>query len=138
MAYEHRLRVRYGETDQMGVVHHANYLLYMEEARTEYMASLGCSYAALEKRGTGLAVRRAELRFRSPARYEDLILVETRLGRVGAASAQFLYELRHEGDGRHIASGTVELACIDLESDARGPQPLPDDVRAVFEAAREA
>jgi acyl-CoA thioester hydrolase len=69
--YEHLLRVRYGETDQMGVVHHANYLLYMEEARTAFMASVGCSYGGLERDGIGLPVRRTEVRYRASARYED-------------------------------------------------------------------
>ena len=61
--FEHRLRVRYGETDQMGVVHHPNYLHYMEEARTAYLAALGRPYSELERGGVGLVVRRVELRF---------------------------------------------------------------------------
>src|SRR5580765_3234482 len=69
--HEHRLRVRYAETDQMGVVHHANYLLYLEESRTRMMAELGCSYAELEQSGWALPVRRTELRFRAPAYYDE-------------------------------------------------------------------
>ena len=77
MAYLHRLKVRYGETDQMGVVHHANHLAYLEEARTEYMASLGVPYGAIEKAGVGLPVRRVDLRYRAPAFYEDDLVVHT-------------------------------------------------------------
>jgi acyl-CoA thioester hydrolase len=126
------LRVRYGETDQMGVVHHANYALYVEESRTALMRDRGCSYAALERRGMGLPVRRFEARYRTPALYEDVLEVATTVGRLGAASVTFESEIRRPSDGVRIASITVELACIDLLDRARGPIPLPDDVRALL------
>ena len=69
--FEHTTRVRYAETDQMGVVYHGNYLVYMEEGRTLMMESLGLPYAELERRGFGLVVRKAALRFRAPARYGE-------------------------------------------------------------------
>ena len=106
MVHEHRLSVRYAETDQMGVVHHASYLVYLEEARTAYMASLGASYGELERSGVGLAVRRAEVRYRAPARYEDELLVRTRVVRVGAASVTFDYEVERPRDGGRVASGS--------------------------------
>src|SRR5215203_5845861 len=77
--HEHRLRVRYAETDQMGVVHHANYLLYVEEARTRLMSERGCSYAELERAGWGLPVRRVEVRYRAPALYVEKLVVPTRV-----------------------------------------------------------
>lgn len=132
--YEHHLGVRYGETDQMGVVHHANYLLYMEEARTAHMASVGCSYAGLEREGVGLPVRRTEVRYRAPARYEDELCVQTRVGRVGAASITFHYEIVRPADGTHIASGSTELACISLASEDRSARPLPAGLRERMEA----
>ncbi|MDZ4771802.1 MAG: thioesterase family protein [Planctomycetota bacterium] len=131
--HETRLRVRYGETDQMGVVHHANYLLYVEESRTNLMRERGCSYAELERRGIGLPVRKAELRYRVPALYEDEIVVRTSVGRIGAASVAFVSELIRASDGVRIADATVELACIDLARRERGPIPLPDDLRALLE-----
>ena len=129
-----RLRVRYGETDQMGVVHHANYALFVEESRTSLMRDRGCSYAELERRGVGLPVRRFEARYRAPALYEDVLHVTTRVGRIGAASVVFESEIARESDGMRIASVSVELACIDLEDRTRGPIPLPDDLRALLES----
>jgi acyl-CoA thioester hydrolase len=118
----------------MGVVHHANYLLYMEEGRTRMMASLGCSYAELERSGIGLPVRKAALRFRAPARYDDEVVVLTRLERVGSASVAFQYEVRSHADAL-LAEGSSELACVDLASPERRPRFLPDHVRAGFERA---
>ena len=130
MAYRHGVKVRYGETDQMGVVHHANHLLYFEEARTEYMAHLGCSYRALEAGGVGLPVRRADLRYRNAAFYEDELEVHVSVGRVGAASVTFEYRLHRPADDARIADGTIELACVDLGD--RKPRMLPDELRGVL------
>ncbi len=140
VVHETRLRVRYGETDQMGVVHHANYALYVEESRTNLMRERGCSYAELERRGFGLPVRKMELRFRAPARYEEELVVRTHIGRVGAASVTFESQIWSPGAGRrdekggdvHVASVTVELACVDLRSVDRKPVALPDDLRALL------
>jgi acyl-CoA thioester hydrolase len=71
------LRVRYGETDQMGIVYHPVYLMWCEIGRTEYMRQLGMPYASLEARGTLLAVADASLRYHAPARYDDMIRIET-------------------------------------------------------------
>jgi len=133
-AHEHRLRVRYSETDQMGVVYHANYLVYMDEGRTSLLSELGHPYPALERTGVGLAVRRTDLRFRRPARYGDWLVVRTRLVSLRGASVGFGYEIRREADGAAIASGTVELACIDLRRPERPPCALPEPVRAALAA----
>ena len=117
----------------MGVVHHANYALFVEESRTSLMRDRGCSYADLERRGIGLPVRRFEARYRAPALYEDVLTVTTRVGRIRAASVSFESEITREADGVRIASVTVELACIDLKDRARGPIPLPDDLRERLE-----
>lgn len=129
---EHRLRVRYGETDQMGVVYHANYLVYMEEGRTRLMESLGCSYAALEREGWALVVRKADLRYRAPARYDEELAVRTALGRVGGASLLFLYEVRRVSDGELLVEGSTELACIDRRAGATKAALLPERVRALL------
>jgi acyl-CoA thioester hydrolase len=132
--HEHRLRVRYGETDQMGVVHHANYLLYLEESRTALMAARGCSYAAFERSGWALPVRKAELRFRSPARYEDELVVRTWVEKLGPASVTFASEVWREADRTLIASGAIELACIDIRSTPRKLALLPDEMRQALAA----
>jgi acyl-CoA thioester hydrolase len=130
--HEHRLRVRYGETDQMGVVHHACYLAYLEEGRTRMMADLGCSYAELERSGLGLPVRRAALRFLAPAFYEEELLVRTHVERVRSASVVFASDVVRAADGTLVARGEIELACIDLHDRDKGPQPLPDRLRSVL------
>ncbi len=134
--HEHRVRVRYGETDQMGVVHHSNYLHYMEDGRTRLMEELGCSYAEIERRGFGLPVRRAELRFHSGARYDEELVVATRIGRLRAASIVFRYEIRRVA-GELVARGEIELACVSLASPDRRPVALPDDLRGLLEGSAE-
>jgi acyl-CoA thioester hydrolase len=130
--HEHRLRVRYGETDQMGVVHHANYLLYFEEGRTRMMADLGAPYADVEKQGWALPVRKVQMRFRQSARYDDELIVRTRVGRVGAASVEFLYDIVAAHSGQVLASGSTELACIDLRTPERRVAMLPESLRRLF------
>ncbi len=129
---EHTLVVRYGETDQMGVVYHANYLVYFEEGRTRLMDALGLPYAELERRGFGLVVRKANLRFRSPARYAERLAVRTRIERVGGASVCFEYSIVRADDGARLADGATELACIDLRSLSRPVCMLPDELRALL------
>lgn len=127
--HEHRLRVRYSETDQMGIAHHASYLVYLEEGRTRMMEQLGCSYAELEREGFGLPVRRLELRYRAPARFDDELLVRTRLAEVRTASVSFEYDVVRAADDTLVATGWTELACIDLRSPTRRLIPLPENLR---------
>jgi len=127
--HEHRLRVRYGETDQMGVAHHANYLLYFEEGRTRLMESLGVSYAEVEASGYGLPVRKVELRYRIPARYDQQLVVRSRVARVRGASVTFEYRIEDAAGAALLAEGSTELACIRLSSPAREPCLLPPQLR---------
>ncbi len=127
--FEHRIRVRYSETDQMGVVYHANYLVYMDEGRTLFLASLGLPYDEVERGGHGLVVRKANLRYRHAARYGDELLVRTWVDGLRAASVTFRYELLRLQDHRLLAQATVELACVDLRRDERPPTPLPEAMR---------
>ena len=130
--HEHRLRVRYAETDQMGVVHHMNYIQYLEESRTTLMRERGCSYAEMERRGWTLPVRNVVLRYRAPAFYEEELAIRTRVGRVRAASLTFESEVVRVSDGTLIAVGEVELACVRKDSAERRPVPLPDDLVALL------
>ena len=130
---EARVRVRYAETDQMGVVHHANYLIYLEESRTRLMAELGCSYAELERSGWALPVRRTELRYRAPAYYDEELAVRTRVEHLGGASLTFASEVRRAADGVLLATGSVELACVDRRGGAHKPRLLPEELRAKLE-----
>jgi len=130
--HELQIRVRYSETDQMGVVHHANYLVYLEEGRTALMRSLGFPYDDVERRGFAMAVRSVEVRYRVPARYGDEILVRTRVDRFRGASILYAYELLRVADQELIATGSAEVACLDLAGDFR-PVPIPQDIRAALQ-----
>jgi len=88
-----KIRVRYQETDNMGVVYYANYLVWFEIARTEYLRSLGISYKNLEKRGFYLMVASAECRYLHPARYDDEVRIESHITKMGRTSLTFTYEL---------------------------------------------
>jgi len=126
------LRVRYAETDQMGVVHHASYLVYLEEGRTALMRQLGFPYDEVERRGYGMAVRKVELRYRVAARYGDLVRVLTWVEGFRGASIQYRTEIRRESDEELLATGAAEVACLALREDFR-PRPLPDDIREAVE-----
>jgi len=133
--HEHRVRVRYGETDQMGVVYHAEYLAWMDEGRTQLLEELGFPYAEVERQGYGLAVRRCDLRYRFPARFGDVVRVLTRVLRVRGASVAFAYEILRVEEGRDgplLATGSVELACTSLSGE-RGPRELPEPIRRALE-----
>ena len=92
-ADEHRLRVRYGETDQMGVAHHAAYIPWFEEGRTEWLRERGLSYRAMEDAGSLLAVVAVEVRYHKSVTYEDEVVVRTTLRERRRAQITMVYEL---------------------------------------------
>lgn len=126
------IRVRYSETDQMGIVHHASYLVYLEEGRTALMRDLGFPYDEVERRGLGMAVRKIDLRYRVAARYGDQVVVRTWVERFRGASILYAYELLRAEDRELLATGSAEVACLQLEGAFR-PVPIPDDIRAALE-----
>ncbi|WP_159881592.1 acyl-CoA thioesterase [Paenibacillus puerhi] len=98
MWFSHEIRVRYQETDQMGVVYHANYLTWFEIGRTEMIRSLGVPYEQLEAKGLLLPVVEAEVKFKQPARYDDVVTVHTRLESYTHVRLAFAYEVKRGGD----------------------------------------
>lgn len=122
--HTHTLRVRYGETDQMGVVYHANYLLYFETGRTELMRAAGLAYRELEERGVFLVVTETACRHRAAARYDEELRVVTTVDRVGKATVRFRYEV-FGPSGTLLADGHTELASVDR---AKNPVRLPGEV----------
>lgn len=120
------VRVRYGETDQMGVVYHANYFLYFEEGRTELLRASGLPYRELEKRGIFLVVTDAGCRYRAHATYDEMLRVVTRVAALGKATVRFEYSVTG-ADGRIVSEGHTELAALNAE---RRPVRLPADVAA--------
>ena len=101
-----RLRVRYAETDQMGVVYHANYLIWMEVGRVELMRQLGFDYKLMESEDNCfIAVVEANCRYKAPARYDDVILVATQLAGVRGSVVKFRYQILRETDSKLLAEG---------------------------------
>ncbi len=127
---ETRLRVRYAETDQMGVVYYANYFVWMEVARVEYCRSIGFSYQQMEvEDGVLLAVVDARCRYAHPARYDQEVIVATTVPDVHPRMIHFAYHMRSAADGRALASGeTRHVFCgRDLK-----PSRLPAKYRRLF------
>ncbi|MDO3678964.1 acyl-CoA thioesterase [Paenibacillus ehimensis] len=102
---QHTLRVRYQETDQMGVVYHANYLNWFEVGRTELIRELGMPYQTLEARGLLLPVIEADLKFRSPSRYDDLVTIDTKVIDATNLRIRFAYEIKR-GEELLVSGGT--------------------------------
>ncbi|NRF92230.1 acyl-CoA thioesterase [Paenibacillus frigoriresistens] len=92
--HQHQFRVRYEETDQMGVVYHANYLTWFEMGRTELIRELGYPYRRIEEKGLLLPLVEAEVKFKKPARYDDLVCVNTRVIDMSSVRLHFAYEVR--------------------------------------------
>jgi acyl-CoA thioester hydrolase len=102
-AYEHELRVRFAETDAMGVAHHSSYLLYLEEARVAWMRALGHDYSALRAEGLDFAVLEAFVQYRAPVRFDDVVAVHVGIGRLTRATFQLGYLLCVEAGPRATA-----------------------------------
>jgi len=124
------LRVRYSETDQMGVAYHGHYLAWCEMARTEHMRRLGVRYRELEDRGILLAVADAHLRYARSARYDDQLRVWAWLTDVGSRRISFGYRIERVEDG--VALATAETSLVALDRNWR-PSRLPADVLAHLE-----
>ena len=118
------VRVRYGETDQISVMYHPNYLLYFETGRTELMRSAGVVYSEMEKSGVFLVVTEASCTYRAAARYDEELRVVTRVDHVGKASLGFAYRVHGPG-GVLLAEGRTVLASVDT---AKSPVRLPKTV----------
>ena len=110
-------RIRYADTDQMGVVHHAKFLEYFEMGRTEYMRRRGLPYSEVERRGIYLVIVEAHLRYHKPAEYDNIVLIRTHLDRLGGAKIRFSYEVLDE-DGTLLVSGYTVLGSVNRQGRA--------------------
>jgi acyl-CoA thioester hydrolase len=129
MQHETELRVRYAETDRMGVVYYANYLVWCEVGRVEFLRALGRSYAVLESEGVGLAVSEAQVRYLSPARFDDRIRVVTSLTNVRSRALAFDYLILNGDTGARLA--TAKTALVSIDSTGR-LCAIPADFRAAL------
>lgn len=123
------IRVRYAETDKMGVVYHANYFMWFEIGRCELLRTVGRSYRDLEATGIGLPVIEAHCEYRSPARYDDELQVKTTAKMLSPARVEFVYEISRPSDGTVNAIGRTVHAAVDTTG---RPCRLPEYIQALL------
>ena len=126
------IRIYYEDVDFGGVVYYANYLRFFERGRTEALRALGVDQTALKAEGVVFVVRRFETDYLSPARFDDLIRIETEVERVAGASVEMVQ--RAARDGRLLARARARIACMTLDG---RPARLPEKVRAALIALRD-
>ncbi len=119
------IRVRYAEVDRMGSLHHSRYWVYFEMGRTELLRAAGVSYRDLEQAGVFFVVARCWAKYHSPATYDELVSLTTRITNMGQAKIDHEYELRG-ADGRLIATAGTTLACVNRAGEVIS---IPDSVR---------
>ena len=130
ISFETKIRVEYHHTDQMGIVHHSNYVKFFEVARTEWLRAIGLTYAEMERRGVMMPIVDVAVKYRNPALYDELLSVTAFVDEAPMARMTFRYEVRGE-DGRDIASGSTTLGFIDKETrrPVRAPQWLLEVIK---------
>jgi acyl-CoA thioester hydrolase len=106
-----RVKIYYEDTDCGGVVYYANYLRYFERARTEFLEARGIGLKALMEEGIFFVVTDASLKYLAPARYGDVLLIETAVEKTGPASLVFAHRVRNEETGKNLVEGSVKLGC---------------------------
>jgi acyl-CoA thioester hydrolase len=126
------VRVNYSETDQMGVAYHARYLVWLDVARTEHLRRRGASYRELEAAGLRLAVSEVSVRYRQPARFDDLLRIRCWVRRLESRRVEFGYAVDDADDGRLLATATVALLALDASMALRR---LPADVARMLTVA---
>jgi acyl-CoA thioester hydrolase len=125
-----QLRVRYAETDQMGVVYHANYIVWMEIGRVEYFRARGIRYRDMERdEGILLVVVEAHCRYHSPARYDEEVIIRTWVEEAGPRMIRFGYEMSDALTGRHLATGETKHVFCGAD---QKPKKLPAKFHPLF------
>ncbi len=133
--HSHSVRVRYAETDQAGMAHHSSFLPWFEEGRVELLRQLGKPYTEFEAESFHFPVREVCCRYWAPARFDDLLTIETTIIEVGGASVRFGYRITRQADEALIAEGHTLHACVD---DSGKVKRLPREVRQLLGTAGQA
>ena len=120
------VRVRYAEVDQMGVLHHSRFWVYFEMGRTELLRQSGVTYADLEKAGVFFVVAKCSARYLAPARYDDELVLTTRITKMGIARIDHAYELKRASDGMLLATAETTIACVDRQGQIAA---MPENIR---------
>ena len=125
-----KIKVRYGETDQMGIVYHGNYAQYLEIGRLEWLNALGVSYKEMEANSVMLPVVYISLNYRKPAFYDDVLTISTSLLKLPTASIEFSYEI-HNSSGKLLTTAHTKLAFVNIKSNLpmRCPQYILDKLQ---------
>ena len=133
--HETEIRVRYAETDKMGIVHHSNYLIWFEAGRSDLCRARGFSYKEMEERDDALmVVAESYVRYKSPAYYEDLIHIRTRVAEVRSRSIRFIYEVYRPSDDTVVAEGET----LHVVTDGRKKVKLiPDSYKALLASSED-
>jgi acyl-CoA thioester hydrolase len=125
-----RVRVRYAETDAMGIAHHSNYVVWFEMGRVDFMTELGLPYREVEKRGVLLVVSGIQVKYRRGAMFDDELLITTRLGGLKSRLVRFEYTIERLEDGLLVAEGSSEHIATDSSKRAI---PIPQYLRDLLE-----
>ena len=120
------IRVRYAEVDQMGYLHHSRYWVYFEMGRTELLRHSGMTYRQCEAAGVRLVVVRGQVSYLAPAQYDDVLVLTTRLKKMGQVKMQHSYELRRKSDEVVLARAETTLGCVAVDG---GIIRIPDSLR---------
>lgn len=131
LSHTEAIRVRYGETDQMGYVYYGNYALYYEVGRVELLRKLGVAYSDLEKQGVGLPALNFEIKYIKPAKYDDLIYVKTSIQEIPSSKITFYYECRDEKQ-MLLNIGKVTLVFINIKTGK--PIRCPKNLETLFKS----
>ena len=133
MAYTHR--VHYYETDKMAVVHHSNYIRWMEEARVAYLDDIGAGFAGLEARGVISPVIGVDCRYLRPCRFDDRVRIEVRITEFRGVRLRVAYEMFNETTGQLAATGTSEHCFLDADGSLIALKKLCPDIDEILRKA---
>jgi acyl-CoA thioester hydrolase len=128
--YITEIRVRYGETDKMGFCYYGNYAQFLEVARVELLRSQGVSYKELEDAGILLPVRNFSIKYIAPAKYDDLLFIQTEILKINGSRIIFIYEIRNQ---KNILIATANTELVFLNSDTMKPTHVPTEILAFHE-----
>ncbi len=122
-------RVRYAETDAMGIVHHSSYIVWFEEGRSHYMRQVGFPYSRVERLGYYFTVVEVHARYVKPARYDEKVIVDTWISELKSRGLTFSYRVRRSADGMTLAEGYSRHVCITHDGKITR---IPDELRALL------
>ncbi len=128
--FDYEYRVRYGDTDKLGISYYANYFVWFEAARTEYFRALGVLYTECEKAGYFLPVFEAGAKYFAPSTYDDLLIIRTSVSELKKTSLRFEYQVFHQNGRRFLSTGFSVHVCVDRDlKPVRIPETIRNTVR---------